>query len=375
MSHTIVGGEFRTSPRLPPLRSPPPDDLPAPSENVVRLSPQRRREQLSDAYRMPAERPPRRTLHLPVASASGGVHANACSHNNHHSPTRTTMGATSGVGAAAAANPHDVEHPLAQDAHGTTRLRQQLMQREKERAAKQGGGGGGGGGGHHGRASSHQRLVNAGYTTRLQPLDDIAGGEAAQSSRDPSTRHAGQRRPDGSDHSPTHVARHPGRVNKRTDPLAAFGYRTLGPIAAGAFSTVVRAQRLEGDRREVAVKSFNRAKYNKQGWLKTALKNELDVLRALQVGHHANVANLLDVHEAHSATHAILEYCGGGSVHRHLRSLRHGHAFSEPFGTLLTAQVCEALAHLHSHLHLRSRSIYRQTRPAFSCSEFTHEAV
>ena len=135
MSHTIVGGEFRTSPRLPPLRSPPPDDLPAPSENVVRLSPQRRREQLSDAYRMPAERPPRRTLHLPVASASGGVHANACSHNNHHSPTRTTMGARAASGR--------LPQPIlttwsipGRDAHGTTRLRRQLMQRE-ERAAKQ----------------------------------------------------------------------------------------------------------------------------------------------------------------------------------------------------------------------------------------------
>ena len=60
------------------------------------------------------------------------------------------------------------------------------------------------------------------------------------------------------------------------------------------------------------------------------------------------VANLIDVHEAQNATHAILEYCAGGSIHRHLRSLRHGHAFSEGFGSLLVHQLSLALAHLHS---------------------------
>ena len=67
-------------------------------------------------------------------------------------------------------------------------------------------------------------------------------------------------------------------TSKRTDPLAPFGYRTTGPIAAGAFSTVVRARRAGGGG-EVAVKSFTKAKYAKAGWLKTALKNELEVLQ------------------------------------------------------------------------------------------------
>ena len=38
---------------------------------------------------------------------------------------------------------------------------------------------------------------------------------------------------------------------------------------------------------EVAVKSFARAKYSKNGWLKTALKNELDVLLELQSSSQA----------------------------------------------------------------------------------------
>ena len=72
------------------------------------------------------------------------------------------------------------------------------------------------------------------------------------------------------------------------------------------------------------------------------------VLNALRESRHCNVANLLEVHEAPQATHALLEYCAGGSVHRHLRSLRHGQAFPEAFGALLTSQLSGALAHLHS---------------------------
>lgn len=102
-------------------------------------------------------------------------------------------------------------------------------------------------------------------------------------------------RPDASDHSGS-VARAP-KESKRVDPLAPFGLRTLGPIAAGAFSTVVRARRvgvscrsksdlMDGEEEEagasdgvahevheevheeVAVKSFHKGKYQKAGWLK-----------------------------------------------------------------------------------------------------------
>ena len=59
------------------------------------------------------------------------------------------------------------------------------------------------------------------------------------------------------------------------------------------------------------------------------------------------MANLLELHEAPNATHAVLEYCAGGSVHRHLRSMRHGNAYSEPAGSLLVHQLALALAHLH----------------------------
>ena len=298
--------------------------------------------------------------------------------------------------------------------------------------------------------------------------------EAAMNGRDSAAR------------SPRHLecAELPGRTStklKRIDPLAAFGLRTLGPIAAGAFSTVVRARRTgtgacgaedggigDGNEHrdclppstkgenpthdgsdsnsrvtpEVAVKSFDKRRYTK-GWMRNALKNELEVLTTLQPSMHEHIANLLEVHQTPQATcvlhthahvhacigaclpraasvlegfiwrphsrtslqrphmflahpkharaprmqiatecscmggsahgylsvsasharkgvsstlcpsrhgsHAVLQYCSGGSVHRHLRSLRHGHGFTEHFGAHLCAQLAHALAHLHAH--------------------------
>ena len=140
--------------------------------------------------------------------------------------------------------------------------------------------------------------------------------------------------------------------SKRTDPLTCIGYRTVGPIAAGAFSTVVRARRVGGrSEPEVAVKSFPSSKYKKPGWLKNALKNEIDVLLLLQPSGHAHVANLIELHDEGMrglfCTHAVLEYCSGGSVTRHLRSLGHSTGLSEPHGSALVEQLAIALAHLH----------------------------
>jgi len=181
--------------------------------------------------------------------------------------------------------------------------------------------------------------------------------------------------PDPTGHAASTALKGISQHSKKTDALAHFGLRTLGPIAAGAFSTVVRARRMgvtesqgaataaastacgdadggdvdDAPSEEVAVKSFHRPKYQKEPWLRAALKNELEALTLLQPSRHRHVANLLAVHEAPQATHAILEYCSGGSVHRHLRSLRHGHGLPEQHGTALVHQLALALAHLHAH--------------------------
>lgn len=201
--------------------------------------------------------------------------------------------------------------------------------------------------------------------TRLPPLESelrapqqrrVGVGESSEAAAgplaDPSAYSlGGGRRPDGSGSSRS-VA--PKASSKRNDPLAPIGFRTVGPIAAGAFSTVVRARRARGSGGgadasvEVAVKSFAKTKYQKTGWLKNALKNEIDVLSTLQISWDAHIANLLELHETPQATHAVLEYCAGGSVHRHLRSLRHGQGLAEEVSAMLVQQLALALAHVHS---------------------------
>ena len=194
--------------------------------------------------------------------------------------------------------------------------------------------------------------------TRLAPID----GDKPARGGDPSAvldgiyggfgGFGGRRRPDRAEGSDASSRTIPKSSNKRQDPLACIGFRTIGPIAAGAFSTVVRARRRgtsssDAESAEVAVKSFARNKYNKAGWLKTALKNEMDVLSELQDSCHVHIANLIEQHDTPQATHAVLEYCAGGSVHRHLRSLRHGQFLPETMGGTLVQQLSLALAHLH----------------------------
>ena len=131
-----------------------------------------------------------------------------------------------------------------------------------------------------------------------------------------------------------------------SDPLAPHGYQTLGPIAAGAFSQIARA-RHAGSRCEVAVKSFNKVKCAKEPHLGSAMKNELDVLKLLQPAKHRHVANILAVLESKNSIHAVLEYCGGGSLHRQLQTRGHAKGFSERESIVVTAQLCSGLAYMH----------------------------
>ena len=61
---------------------------------------------------------------------------------------------------------------------------------------------------------------------------------------------------------------------------------------------------------EVAIKSFNKAKYLQPGnaHLAQAMKNEIDVLRRLKPAKHAHIANIVEVLETHTAYVAVLRY-------------------------------------------------------------------
>lgn len=145
-------------------------------------------------------------------------------------------------------------------------------------------------------------------------------------------------------HAPTPTSE---RLRKQADPLTDFGYATLGPIASGAFSMIVRARDAES-RTEVAVKTFNRAKCARASHLGDAMRMEIGVLRSLQASAHGGVANMVEVFERPLATSLILEYCAGGSLHRRLASnvlRRVGMPPAE--ACAITAQLGAALAHLH----------------------------
>jgi serine/threonine protein kinase len=131
--------------------------------------------------------------------------------------------------------------------------------------------------------------------------------------------------------------------------LLSLGYLTLGPIAAGAFSTVVRARQLS-TKREVAIKSFSlSARAGKAATPEqvAAMRHEIAALVRGR-GHKLNpsIANLLEARESPHAIHLVLEYCAGGSLHRHLQKLKCG--IREPDCGTWLIQLAGALAYLHS---------------------------
>ena len=141
-----------------------------------------------------------------------------------------------------------------------------------------------------------------------------------------------------------------GKKGAAPDPLVRHGYATQGPIAAGAFSTIVRAKMLSSGL-EVAVKSFDNQKCRKDYQHLYLREGELNALRKVKSqGASRWVANLIEEHTGPQYTYAILEYCAGGSLQRHLQKLQkkgRDVAMDEGETRRLGAQVNAALAHLH----------------------------
>ena len=66
------------------------------------------------------------------------------------------------------------------------------------------------------------------------------------------------------------------------------------------------------------------------------------------------MANMLEATESPRHIHAVLEYCGGGSLQRHLQKLQKGKAtygrnvgMGERQASLVAGQLCDAIRHLH----------------------------
>ena len=109
--------------------------------------------------------------------------------------------------------------------------------------------------------------------------------------------------------------------NAASDPsksLPALGYSVLAPVAAGAFSTILRCRSSESGE-VVAIKSFDNLKCAKDVDVGGARDRELSVLRLLAPSCHAHVANMLaELGDTASSphVHAVLRFSEGGSLKR-----------------------------------------------------------
>lgn len=122
------------------------------------------------------------------------------------------------------------------------------------------------------------------------------------------------------------------------------GFKDLGPIASGAFSTIVKARHVESGA-VLAVKEFK----CKTDVDEAERDRELAVLRLVSAAGHAHIANLLDEDVLDGSHLAYLFYCGGGSLHAHLTKLRKKQlAMNETNSVVVTAQISSALQHCHA---------------------------
>ena len=70
--------------------------------------------------------------------------------------------------------------------------------------------------------------------------------------------------------------------------------------------------------------------------------------RRPQPSAHEHVANLLETHDGHFEMHAILHYCGGGSLGRLLRAQSKGVGLDASTVVAVGGQLADALAHVHA---------------------------
>ncbi len=133
-------------------------------------------------------------------------------------------------------------------------------------------------------------------------------------------------------------------------PDAIGGYRVLGLLGRGGFSSVYRAAQEHPVRREVAIKVLDR------GSDPAALRRLLSVERAaLEQLDHPGVAKILDVGETEAGQpFLVIEYVEGDSLVEHCR--RRGIDLRQRIALML--EVAEVVRHAHS-----AEVIHRDLKP------------
>ena len=251
-----------------------------------------------------------------------------------HAPA-AAAGTASGVGAPATSVYHPAACTLHPAASGGGGAGSRSPDGVREATAKREGGKRGDGSRAEGRPTPSLALGSVVTAAAAANAMCRGGGSTTnRSSRQPSYRR--------SNSSP-----HLGGGSNSSEALVSHGYLAQSPIAAGAFSTIVRAVH-RASAQEVAVKTF--LMKSKGGKAAAALKDvtaEVDALKRLQESAHVHIANLIETFQSEFELHAILEYCGGGSVQRFLSGQGHGVGLDERDAAILGAQVGCALAHMH----------------------------
>ena len=89
---------------------------------------------------------------------------------------------------------------------------------------------------------------------------------------------------------------------------------------------------------------------------------ELQVLRMLAPAKHSGLANLLAVVESRRAVHAVLEYCAGGSLQRHLVEILCDHVLLQRGQLAAAAPLCETRLPSHApHAGFLSRDLFARS--------------
>jgi calcium/calmodulin-dependent protein kinase I len=105
-----------------------------------------------------------------------------------------------------------------------------------------------------------------------------------------------------------------GRVMVRTDFHERFKVKKV--LGEGSFAKVYLGHNFQ-DGKLYAIKAFGKDNLNRQNKGKAALKNEIDILLALD---NSNLMCLHEVHESKNSLYLVCEYLNGGSMNDYLKN-------------------------------------------------------
>ena len=158
----------------------------------------------------------------------------------------------------------------------------------------------------------------------------------------------------------------PSKSRKSSGRKQVGNYILERAIGFGAFSTVYEGTNTASKSRErVAIKSINLHRINVSSKHLANLKQEIDILRKCK---HRNIVQLLQTYQTQNHIYLIMQFCGGGDLHRFIAS---NGKMTERNAQSFSLQFVEGLKYLHS-----LKIIHRDLKPQnILLSESTPSAI